>query len=655
MFRRFVLLTLCCCYARIARSFNVGAINSPLQRHSVVDERRREIRNRFVRGSQRSGLPVLPRTFAVPPSANEEKPPSRLAELASSLKTFLLSTWIGGLTCGLTASSVVFFAVDGYRVLESQETREASEQFEAVLDLLERAYVERVEPRDILKASLEASLNKLDPYTEFEEKRDAEALQTQYDGRYAGVGMVIGKRGDDVIIVDAFEGYSYEAGLRSGDRLISVDGVNTADQSLEDVKNMLRGKPDTQVTVEYRHLWEPTATTVELTRSDVREPDLRVATRIPLSPSSSLRGGQEDGIAYARISLFSRETAASLQQALKLLPSDNVILDLRGNPGGLLEAAVQVASIFVPPGADIASATSPKVYESATFRSSPSNTAGEHDANGPSRRLVILVDGGTASASEIVAAAIQDNDVGVIVGERTFGKGLVQSVIDLPYGAKLKLTVGQYKTPSGRSLQEIDYPTGTKRKKEEFKTLVRGRPVQSGAGVTPDVVVAAQPLSTTDAFLLKSGILENYIDSWLAKKPEVAAKLYDASQAASLEGYLIPPKKIFTPADVLDLERFVLDTVRDDASKSSDSSDVDEEERKREEKKLLDDLTGTFRAKPTSIAKLADSSVRTRFFRSSANVRRLLADDGDDADRQFAAARALLQDPTKYDALLQSP
>lgn len=584
-------------------------------------------------------------------------------EWLNSTARALFSTWWGGCVCGVAIAGSGLAWSDGglveRLVFESKAVREAGAQFEAVVSALETEYVEKVDPREVLRTSLEASLAKLDPYTEFEEARVAEDLATTYEGRYGGVGMVVGRRAGETIVVEAFEGYAFEAGIRASDRIVRVGGVEPA--SLEAARDALRGPPGSVVDVEYRHAWERESRRAELRRFEVRDPDLRVATLFPLDQGSA---------AYVKLALFSRATGPQARAALEALaPSaEAVILDLRGNPGGLLESAVDVASLFAPPGSEIVRASSPRLDQAVSFKMS------DEGVRLVDRPLVVLVDGVTASASEIVAAFIQDLDLGVVLGERTFGKGLVQSVVDLPYGAKLKLTVGQYRTPSGRSLQEIDYANKKQVTSEIFATR-RGRPVPSGQGVVPDVVVKTPKLPEADAFLVASGFLDAYVDDYLAeKKPDLAAKLFAASADDTLlvsqDGLPkrpgLPKQKIFSAADVLDFERFVLAKLTggessdlssasklfdgffdDDIERPAVEEDAQQVEKRR--KALLDDLAGAFRARPGQIAKLADANIRSRFFRSSATLRSLLDDDP-----QFAAAIALLNDPARYDGLLRA-
>ncbi|KAJ8614057.1 hypothetical protein CTAYLR_005854 [Chrysophaeum taylorii] len=513
-------------------------------------------------------------------------------------------------------------------------------------------------------------LSSLDPYTEFEEPRAAAEMETRYEGRYGGVGLVIRKDGNEARVSRALERYAYEAGVRASDTLVAVDGRPTRDLGIDEVRDMLRGVPGTTASVEVRRAWKDETETVRLRRFEVREDDIELATLL------------DNDVAYARVSLFSRETAPAVRAALS--GANAAILDLRGNPGGLLESAVEVASLFLPDGSRIVTAGS---REGLTFEFKSVGVPPLGKA-----RLAILVDGESASASEVVAGAVQDLDAGVIVGTNTFGKGLVQDVVDLPYGAKLKLTIGRYATPSGRSLQEINYASRRLERTETYRTRL-GRPVMSGAGVTPDLVVeSSSALSRPENLLVASGILDAYVDAWLRKKPEVAAALYEAS----LQDQTTPPRRIFAGPDLRDFERYALQEAAEGALTPGLLEDLffyEEEEEEgasvvvvdEMEKRKVDvpppppgaggrrrtrglttsssdgerrraiaaiaELKGLFRAKPARVQKLADAVVRSRFFRSSANLRVLLEEE----DNQVDAAVAVLKDPRKYDAILAPP
>lgn len=384
------------------------------------------------------------------------------------------------------------------------------------------------------------------------------------NGRYGGVGLVIsstkprpadetgGKRGpqvgaDDgkfrgVTVMDAFEGYAFEKGLRVGDRLLSVGGTDVSGLGVEQVRDLLRGDPGTDVVVRYeRDVFGRDAPVVReavLNRELVRVSDVRLAT---------LLGEREEGVGYINLSGFNagagRDFGAALLQLRMSAPGDlkALVLDLRGNPGGLLDAAVEVASYLLPPRSEVVSSRGKDgvelVYRSAIEPIRP-----------PGMKLVVLVNQGSASAAEIVAGAVQDTDAGVIVGSsRTYGKGLVQKIIPLPYDSALKFTVAKYYTPSGRCIQAINYkggratdakdalsgpatgaPDGEQLEsgdgadssvipESERKTFFtsRGRVVRDGGGIEPDLLVPDLKAGPAETLFLAKGLYFDFISDYI--------------------------------------------------------------------------------------------------------------------------------------------
>mmetsp|Transcript_38689 Transcript_38689/g.124035 ORF Transcript_38689/g.124035 Transcript_38689/m.124035 type:complete len:490 (+) Transcript_38689:145-1614(+) len=404
--------------------------------------------------------------------------------------TALASFLAGAVATAMYADQFVPTGLLYASLVESPSVREAGSLFENMLEAVSQGYVEEIPPSELLATAAAAMFDTMDPYSEYVAPERAPGVVESVVGRYGGVGLVVGKNDEAVVVVDAYEGYAFEKGLRPGDRLTRVGDVVVEETTpLKTVSEAIRGKPGSKVEVEFRHGWaknEDEGEIVELDRYDVRRRELALATIF------------DGDLAYLRVSGFSRETAADVDASLRALeksrgPLKGIVLDLRSNPGGLLESAVELASLFAPRGTVVVAAegrglpadfvddtTTPleapvfytrivsqqkKTEEEEGPSSSSSNrrrrrfecVADAADAPFRGRPLAILVDGQSASASELVSAAVQDLDLGVVVGEKTFGKGLIQDIASLPFGAKLRLTVGEYITPSGRNLQEVDY------------------------------------------------------------------------------------------------------------------------------------------------------------------------------------------------------
>lgn len=328
-------------------------------------------------------------------------------------------------------------------------------------------------------------------------------------------------REQGVRVVSAMEGYAFDYGMRPGDKLLAVDGTAiTPDMSVEDVRNKLRGEPGSSVSITFQRDGVEGENTITMPRSLVRLRDVKLAT---------LLGKPEDGIGYIQLSGFAANAGPEVRAAIFALQQasedaskgahslQGLVLDLRGNPGGLLTSAVDVTSLFVPKGSEIVSARG-RGFPGVLYRSRVDPILD------PKTKLTVLVNGQTASAAEIVSGAIQDLDVGVIVGgDRTFGKGLVQNVEDLPFDTALKFTVAKYYTPSGRCIQSTNYKEGSNTRYQATKVsekdkatfyTTNGREVKDGGGVAVDYKVEPPQASALEVTLLRSGVLGEFASEW---------------------------------------------------------------------------------------------------------------------------------------------
>jgi carboxyl-terminal processing protease len=344
-------------------------------------------------------------------------------------------------------------------------------------------YVDDIDPEKFMQAGIEGMLGILDPYSVYIDKEDGEEVDLLTSGKYGGIGVTIGVRDGGVRILNVMDGYSAQRqGMLPGDRFLEVDGKPVTSKKPDDVRGMTRGEPGTDVRVKVEREGEPAPLEFVLMREEIRVKNITYADFLG------------DGIAYIRIERFSRPTGEELRQAIRELKlkrePTGVVLDLRGNPGGLLDAAVDVLSKFVPRGTMVVRTKGRRADADKEYQTS-------EDPLLPSVPLVCLTDRGSASASEIVCGSLQDLDRALIVGTRTFGKGLVQTIFPLNDGSQLKITTARYYIPSGRSIQEIDYKHRDKAgvfvvepdsQKREFKTA-HGRMVFEHGGITPDSIV----------------------------------------------------------------------------------------------------------------------------------------------------------------------
>lgn len=356
--------------------------------------------------------------------------------------------------------------------------------FSSIVKELEMNYVNTINSETAFKDAIDAMLQTVDPYTVYYPKEDREDISQMTTGEYAGIGALLLYKDGGTYVSEPFENSpAYKGGLRAGDRLLKVDTVDVSKFTVDKVSKLLRGRPDTQVRIRVQRPYvQDSILNFTVTRAKIRNSSVPYAGVLP------------DSIGYIRITQFIEDTGKDVRAALDSFHAapglKGVIIDLRGNGGGLLEQAVDVASNFVPKGTEIVRTIgrdkdATKIYK--TMRKPLY----------PDMPVAVLTDGGTASASEILAGAMQDLDRGVLVGTRSFGKGLVQTTRPLPYGGVLKVTVAKYYTPSGRLIQSLDYkhrnPDGSAARVPDslthaYKTL-HGRTIRDGGGLQPDSTV----------------------------------------------------------------------------------------------------------------------------------------------------------------------
>lgn len=415
--------------------------------------------------------------------------------------------------------AAVAIAVGGASFIAAGDSYfEISKNLEIFTDLYKELniyYVDDTQPGKLMKTGIDAMLSSLDPYTQYIPESDMEDYRFQTTGQYGGIGALIKRKGDKVVVSEPYENYpAMKAGIWAGDEIVEVDGRRVGGMNTDEVSKLLKGQSGTSVKVVTRRgRDEPVMFT--LTREEIKIPDV------------PYKGIVDDAgkVGYIKLNSFTQTAGSDVRTALKELKDQGaarVILDLRGNGGGLLREAVNIVNLFVPKN-QLVVETKGRIAEwDKTYK-----TLSEPlDAEIP---LIVLVDGGSASASEIVSGALQDLDRAVIVGERTFGKGLVQQTKDLMYNSKLKVTVAKYYIPSGRCIQKLDYAhrdsTGkaTEVKAEEvatFKTR-NGRPVFDGRGILPDVPVQEPELAKVVGGLYEEDLFFDFATEYRHQHPDI--------------------------------------------------------------------------------------------------------------------------------------
>jgi carboxyl-terminal processing protease len=380
-------------------------------------------------------------------------------------------------------------------------------------------YVDEVEPQKLIRKGIDGMLESLDPYTDYIPEDEMESFRITTTGQYGGVGALIGVVNKRTVITHPYKNFpAQKIGIRVGDEIIAVDGKNVQGKTTSEISALLKGQPKTDVEVRIKRYGRKDDLVFKIKRE-----------RISVS-NVTYYGLVDSEIGYIKLDDFtpgaSREVADALVE-LKSKGARKLILDLRENPGGLLHEAVNIVGLFIPKGLEVVS-TRGKVAEwNKVYKTLNSPV----DTEIP---MVVLTSDGSASASEIVAGALQDYDRAVLVGQKTFGKGLVQTTRPLSYNSQLKVTTAKYYIPSGRCIQELDYThrkeDGTVEKfadslKHEFKTK-NGRKVLDGGGLDPDVAVEKDYLGTVTIALLNSGLIFDYASKYCSENAVIDLKTF---------------------------------------------------------------------------------------------------------------------------------
>lgn len=410
-------------------------------------------------------------------------------------------------------------------------------------------YVDNTNPGELMDKAIKSMLNDLDPYTVYFNEQDVVKFKINNTGEYTGIGAMVTRKEGKLIIKEPYKGYPADkAGLKAGDEIIQIGDVNLAEFK-EDASELLKGTKNTKISIKYLRQGKTMTTDLVLSEVDVKA-----------VPFYSMVG-KETG--YIVLSQFNAKASAETKDALVQLKKEgakNIILDLRGNPGGLLNEAVNICNLFVPQNEVIVTTKSKNDKYNNTYKTQKAPV----DIEIP---LVVLVDGKSASASEIVAGALQDLDRAVIVGSRSFGKGLVQRPLDLTYGTQVKVTISRYYTPSGRGIQALDYTHKDvdgkairidKKDYNAFKTK-KGRTVYDGGGILPDVELEESKQSAiADALVRKDGIF-NYATVYYYKNPSAGTNAVPSFTDGDFEAFKQYLKK----------EKFEFDTETEKALKNT--------------------------------------------------------------------------------------
>ncbi len=513
--------------------------------------------------------------------------------------------------------------------------------FNSIVKELQTNYVDTLDAIGIMDKTIDALLYQIDPYTEYYPADNQDEILSISQGQYAGIGSYITRRNGTIIISEPqWESPARKAGLRHGDVILAVNGDSvTATTDVTTVSKRLRGQAGTDVKVDVRRPYvADSLLSFTITRSNIKVNPL------------PYYGVLSDGTGYIRLTTFNESSARHVREALLDMMRDPafkaLVIDLRGNGGGLLESAVQIASNFVPKGTEILRTKGRDPRNESIYKT----VTKPLDTNIP---LAILTDGGTASASEILAGSLQDLDRAIVVGERSYGKGLVQTTRPLPYSDLLKITTGRYYIPSGRLIQALDYshrnPDGSPARTpdsltHEFSTRA-GRIVRDGGGITPDITIE-QPDGNRLLYNIVADFWAfDFANRYVAEHP-------DSIPADSL----VIDDAIFADFKAsIDPERFKYDKqcetgleyLREAARNEGYMTDSVAAQFDILASLLRHDLNHDLDLNRKEICNILGDEIASRYYSDGERVRRTLADDS-----VLIKASAVLHDPAEYRRLL---
>lgn len=435
-----------------------------------------------------------------------------------------------GVVIGILAVSIVFFS---FKLSDDHNFQIAKnlDIFNSIVKELDMFYVDSIDPNKMISEGIDNMLYSLDPYTNYFPEDDQDQLEQMVSGTYGGIGAVISydKKLKRAVIAEPYEGTpSATIGLKCGDILLKLNNVDLQGKSTEDVSKMLRGQSGST----FKLL---------IQRPGTKKPiEFNIVRRSILLPPIPYYGVVENHIGYINLNTFSGNPSRDFKRDFLQLEKEGIhglIIDLRNNHGGLLEEAREIANFFVPRGKTIVTTRGRAESATAVYKTikEPLDT---------SIPIVVLVNNETASSSEILSGALQDLDRAVIIGTRTFGKGLVQVPRQLPYGGSIKITTSKYYIPSGRCIQAIDYkhrnPDGSVGQIPDSLTKVfytaAGRPVRDGGGILPDIVIKEKQLPNILYYLMNDNLIFDYATNYCLKHASIApASVFEIDDAAYID------------------------------------------------------------------------------------------------------------------------
>lgn len=507
---------------------------------------------------------------------------------------------------------------------------------------LHNNYVDEIEPNQLFREGVEAMLSSLDPYTNYISASEVEDYRFLSTGQYGGIGATIVEKNGTYFITEIYQGTPAQTGgINIGDEIVKIDNEDLTKTKLkyEQVRDLLRGQPKTKINITVKRYKTPQPLSLTLTREEIK------VKNVPFSTVFS------DKIGYLHLNSFTNDASAEVRSAIESFKNKNpdlkgIILDLRGNPGGLLNEAIQIANLFIP--------RNEKVVETKG-RMEGSNviyTAKDHplDINIP---LAVLINGQSASASEIVSGVMQDLDRGIIVGQRSYGKGLVQKTVPLSYNSQLKLTTAKYYTPSGRCIQALDYQHRNAAGEavkipdsliHEFKTK-NGRIVKDGAGILPDIQTPLVEYHPITKELVEQGIVFEFATQFYYSNPSILpAKDFSITQEVYQQFSQFAHKKGFKYKTKSEED---LTNLRESVKKESYHENVKQQLAVLEEQ-IQKEKENDFTDFQSEIKNILAQEITLRYYLQAGRTENTLAQD-----TEVQEARKTLLNQERYDKILQ--
>lgn len=511
--------------------------------------------------------------------------------------------------------------------------------FSSLVKELNTYYVDETEPGELMKTAIDGMLESLDPYTNYIPESKIEDYKFMTTGQYGGIGALIHKDSNYVLISEPYEGFpAQKAGLKAGDIILRVDGKDIEGKNTSEISEFLKGQPGTELTITIKR----PGTIKEIEKTVTRE-------KIKIN-DVPYYGMLNDEVGYIKLVSFTQTASTEFTEAFKDLKENQgmkeLVFDLRGNGGGLLMEAVNIVNTVIPKGKMVVETRGKLKEWDATYltRNEPLDTE---------IPVVVLVDGGSASASEIVAGTLQDYDRGVIYGNQTFGKGLVQQTRPLSYNAQLKVTVAKYYIPSGRCIQKLDYSNKNARGQAQqvpdslihsFKTLINNRSVFDGKGIKPDIAAEEDNLSPLSVALLRNYHIFDFATEYALKHEEIAsAKTFNLSEEEfeEFKVFLKGKKYEYSTESEKILEKLKKTAKTEKYFKGA------EEAYNALEQKLSPDKHGDLDKFKDEITLLLENEIVSRYYYQDGRIAQSL-----NSDPEVQHAVSIIQDKTKYKDIL---